>query len=402
MNKWLRIEYRFLGRVKVSGAWCYAIIILQPDLELHIFLPGLYRIDRDEEIPEFIEGQLEDWHIRISEGAIAVSSRHHDFDSLNEKIQFNEKEKDIFPQNYYKKLWTEIIFLPKTCAFVKIGSTNIPDEWGLTFYPKKNNNVLFHFFKNNRNPRGLPNVFSTVDRSLYFNNIKQWSFDDIQKYLKLFTSILVFFTGSPISYELLVGRYEKEVSFVQLKNVSNPNAYICAGPYSTCVKLKEESLLTFSTEFVKKVEELYNNPNREKTLILLSYFRILYTTIYDEAKLAFSFQLMESLAKYKNLKFKTKTFDEYIKKALDAIKTEESFDVNPDYIKRIAKKYRNEVFHGSFFEIMTEIDHLVNTLPEGYKRDLPVLLQAIAAMIGVNFILEIDFNQMIAIKREMY
>jgi len=403
MNMWLRKEHRFLGRVMISGGWSPAIILLQPDLELHIFMPGLYRIDIDNEVPKLIEGQLDVWDLRIGDGAISVSSRQDDFNSLNEKIQLHEKEKDVFTQNYYKKIWTEIIFLPKTCTFIKIGSINISDEWGITFYPEKNNNILFRFFTNNRNPRGLPNVFSTVDRSLYFRNIKQWSFDDIQKYLNLLTSCLLFFTGSPISSELLVGRYEKEVIFVQFKNISNPNAYICPSPYNACVELKEKSLLTFPTKFIEKVEELYDDPDREKTLILLSYFKILYTAIYDEAKIAFSFQLMESLANYKKIKFKRSTkFDEYIGKALDAIKTEGPFVVDPTYVKEIARKYRNEVFHGNYFETMPKIDHLISILPEGYKRDLPVLLQAIVAMIGVNFILEIDFKQMIAIKRKMY
>lgn len=195
----------------------------------------------------------------------------------------------------------------------------------------------------------------------------------------------------------------REILYVQVKNVSNPNAYLCPSRYNGRIEIKESFLSTFPSKFVRRIEELFSDKNHEKVVTLLSYFKILYMALYDEAKIAFSFQVMESLAKYKKMKFKrSTTFDEYIRKALDAIKIEDAFDVDPADVKQIARKYRNEVFHGNFFETMTEIEHLINTLPEGYKRDLPILLQAVAAMIGVNFIFGIDFNQMIALKRDTY
>jgi hypothetical protein len=53
------------------------------------------------------------------------------------------------------------------------------------------------------------------------------------------------------------------------------------------------------------------------------------------------------------------------------------------------------------FDEMTGIDKIVATLPEGFQDDLPELFQAIVSLIGANFILGIDFNQMIAIKRKL-
>lgn len=396
---WLRKNHRFLGRVTIGRGWYSAIVLLQPDLKLRIFLP----FDLiDKEVPDLIEGLIEQWNIKISDGAISISYRYYDFDSLNKEIQINEEEKRIF-QNYHKKTWTEIIVLPKTCTFMRMAArTDIPDEWGITFYPGRNNTILFHFFSHDRNPRALPNTFSFIDESLYFINDIRWALDDLRKRIKLLTSCSSFFTGSPISYELLVGRHEKEVLVIHIKNEANPSAFICPSQENARIELKEKSLSAFSSDLIKKVEELYSNPERDKILILLTYFKLLYMAPYDEAKIAFSFQLMESLANYKKIKFKTSAkFDEYIGKALNAIKLEESFEANPASIKQIARKYRNEVFHGNFFETMTEIDHLIDTLPPGYKRDLPVLFQAIATMIGVNFILGIDFNQMVAIKRKM-
>lgn len=437
INKWLREEHRFLGRIIISKGWCPAVVQLQPDIELHIFLPGLYDINNDIEIPRLIEGRLEEWDIRISDGAISVSYQHHDFDSLNEKLLFNEKEKNIFHKNCYKQIWTEITFLPKTCTFARNGSsTNIPDEWGISFYPERNNSILFHLFSNNRNPPNLPNLFNTVDNSLYFSNDEQWTIISIQKRLKLLTSCLSFFAGAPISYEVLVGRCKKEVLFVQIKNESNPNAYICPSRYNCRIDIKGNSMSTFSSELIKKVEVLYNTSNIDKLMVLLNYFKNLHMAFYDDVKIAFSFQLMESLAKYKGIRFgktyknelikkvlrklskemcstcngllekeiKTEEddFRKYIEKALDVLKTDNQLKINPDMIKKIARKYRNEIFHGNFFDSMTKIDNLINTLPQGYRDDLPVVLQAIVSIIGVNVILGIDFNQMIALKRKMH
>jgi len=406
-KEWLRKGLGFIGRVTIGGGWIRAPIFLQPNLDLHIFLPGLYTVGRNEHIPEFIEGQIEDWNIKVIDGATSVSYSHGDLNSLNKSVlmSIDKEAKNLFLKEHRKKkIWTEITFSPKTILFEKDDlPANIPDEWGLTFYPSKNNNILFHFFKDNRNPRGLPrrfpNIFTTVDRSVYFSNFEQWTFEALHIRLKLLTSSLSFFTGAPVTYELLVGRFKREILYVLVKNISNPNAYLCPSWYNGRIEIKGSFLSTFPSKFIRSIEELFKNKKGEKVSTLLSYFGMLYMALYDEAKIAFSFQVMESLAKYKKMKFKrSTTFDEYIGKALDAIKIEEAFDVNPADVKQIARKYRNEVFHGNFFEAMTEIDHLVNTLPEGYKRDLPILLQAVAAMIGVNFIFGIDFNQMIALK----
>jgi len=104
----------------------------------------------------------------------------------------------------------------------------------------------------------------------------------------------------------------------------------------------------------------------------------------------------------KEIKTEEDDFRKYIEKALDVLKTDNQLKINPDMIKKIARKYRNEIFHGNFFDSMTKIDNLINTLPQGYRDDLPVVLQAIVSIIGVNVILGIDFNQMIALKRKMH
>lgn len=437
-KEWLRKGHAFVGRVTIGGGWMRAPIFLQPNLNLHIFLPGFYSIDQDEHIPEFIEGQIEDWNFKVIDGATTVSYSHGDLNSLNKLVLMliDEQDTNLFPEENRKKLWTEIKFSPKSVLFEKGLPNRVPDEWGLTFYPSKNKRVLFHFFKDSRNPRGLPrrlpNIFTTVDSSAYFSNIEQWTFDALRKRLRLLTSALSFFTGSPVTYELLVGRLQREVVYVQIKNISNPNAYLCPSRHNSRVEIKESFLSTFPSKFVRRIEELFNDQNHEKVVTLLSYFRTLYMALYDEAKIAFSFQLMESLAKYKGIKFgetyknqiikklskkvsknmcstcngllkeeiKTEKddFNEYIDKALNVLKTNDRFLVNPDVMKNIARKYRNELFHGGFFEKMTEVENFVKTLPEGYQRDLPILFQALAAIIGVNFVLEIDFDQMIALK----
>jgi len=85
-KEWLRKSYAFIGRVTIGGGWMRAPIFLQQNLDLHIFLPGSYSIGRDEHRPEFIEGQLEDWNIKIIDGATSVSYSHSSFNSLNKLV----------------------------------------------------------------------------------------------------------------------------------------------------------------------------------------------------------------------------------------------------------------------------------------------------------------------------
>ena len=440
----LRKGHAFIGRVTIGGGWERTPIYLQPNLDLHIFLPGLYSTGNDKNIPKSIEGRIEDWNIRIDDGAVSVSSRHDNLYSLIEPLtkQLDKEEKKLFPEDDGKKIWTEITFSPKTVLFEKSNSpANVPDEWSLTFYPPKNNSTLRHFFGGNRNPRGLPNIFTAVDSSVYFSNVAQWTLDALRKRLKLLTSSLSLFTGAPVTYELIVGRFEREVVYVCVKNISNPNSYICPSQHNCRVEIKGE-LLTFPSKFIERIELLFNNHDAEKVVILLSYFRMLYMALYDEAKIAFSFQLMESLAKYRDIKFggtykndiikklsiklsgsmcptcnsllqaeikteikkkgddftEEENFNKYIDKALNVIKTDDQFLVDSEGMKEIARTYRNEIFHGSFFESMSEVKDLVKTLPEGYQSDLPIVFQALASIIGANFVLGIDFDQMIVLK----
>jgi hypothetical protein len=434
-KEWLRKSYAFIGRVTIGGGWMRAPIFLQQNLDLHIFLPGSYSVGRDEHRPEFIEGQIENWNIKIINGATSVSYSHSSFNSLNKLVlmAINKEAKNLFPKDHQEKIWSEITFSPKTVFFEKIDlPSNIPDEWGLTFYPPKNNRILFHFFNNNRHPRGFSNIFTTADSSVYFSNTKQWTFDAFYKRLKLLTSSLSFFTGAPVTYELLVGRFKRDILYVQIKNISNPNAYLCPSKYNGRIEIKQSSLSTFPSKFVRRIEELFNDHKHEKVVTLLSYFRMLYMALYDEAKIAFSFQVMESLAKYKGIEFgetyknkiikglskevskkmcpacnsllraeikpKKDDFIQYIDKALNVLKADNQFSFNSDIIKSIALKYRNEIFHGGFFEGMSKVENLVKTMPEGYQRDLPILFQALAASIGVNFLLGIDFDQIRALK----
>lgn len=428
----LRNDYRFVGRVKISGEWISAPILLQKNFALCICLPDIYRINRGNEIPELIEGHIEGWDIQINDGVSAPSIWRSTFHQVMEKNQFTANETNFISTENRQNLWTEITVFPETCTFIKNSVVNeIPDKWGITFYPDNINKSLFDLFDRNRNPRKPPDILTSVDSSLYFDNIMQWSLAAIRQRLKLITSCLSLFAGAPVTYQLLIGRFGKEILCFQIKNVANPNAYVCPSHSNGCAGIKKEWLAKFSFEFINTVDDIFKHDKQEKILILLSYFYMLYTPLYDEAKIAFSYQLMESLAKHNKIKFgssykskiakelsekvcpscrsllkqkikmESDNFVGYIGKALKVIAVDKDFKAQPGTIKKIAEKYRHHVFHGSFFDDMTEIDEIVATLPEGFQDDLPELFQAIVSLIGANFILGVDFNQMIAIKRKL-
>lgn len=428
----LKNDYKFKGRVKISGKWIFAPILLQKNFHLRVCLPDVYRVDKGNEIPEFIEGQIKDWNIQINDSVLSVSSWHSTFYEVMEKNQFSAGETDFISEEDRRKVWSEITVFPEICTFIKEDHTNeIPDKWGLTFYPDRVNNSLFKLFDRNRNPRKPPDILTSVDVSHYFDNIRRWSLTDIRQRLKLITSCLSLFAGAPVTYQLLVGRYDKEILCFQIKNVANPNAYICPGHFNGCADIKEEYLDKFPSKFINTIDDIFKKDKQQEISILLSYFDMLYTSLYHEAKIAFSYQLMESSARYKGIKFGssyrskiTKNLskklcpscraiidseskmesDEFIGligKALKVVKIDKDFKAQPSAIKKVAMSYRNHVFHGSFFESMSKIDKIVNSFPEGYRVDLPELFQAIISVIGANLILGIDFKDMKAIKREI-
>jgi len=433
----LHKEYKFHGQVTTTENRHKALIVLKTDLSLQIFLPiddTLLKINI--EMLKGVEGQLQDWEIKTDE---PKSIERKEFNLPNKESELYFEKEDTFVEDNYNKPWYEITYFPNIMYFYKKGSTiTIPDEWGISFYSEKNNTTLFKFFDNSsRNPRRMPTIFSKTDRSLYFSNKKQWTLSSIQERLEIITSCLSLFTGAPLSYEILIGRYNKEVLYMQFKTIGNTNAFICPSQFNGHAYITENFTATFASDFTKKIEDIFNSPEREKILILLSYYKILFMAFYDEAKIAFCFQLMEALARYKGIKIKnslknsimkdldeklskklcrscyslikqelkpeTDDFDDYIEKALDAINLDldAPFTISPSEVKEIAKAYRNQVFHGNFFEDMGEIDNIINRLPSDHNNDLAVLLQAIVSVIGVNFILGIDFSQLTAIKRKV-
>ena len=435
----LHKEYKFHGQVTTTENRHSALIFLKTDLSLQIFLPILddTLLKITIEMLRGVEGHLQDWELKADE---PKSIKTKEFKLPNKESELYFEKEDTFVEDNYNKPWCEISYFPNIMYFYKKGANiTIPDEWGISFYPEKNNTTLFKFFDNSsRNPRRMPTIFSKTDRSLYFSNKGQWSVSSIKERLEIITSCLSLFTGAPLSYEILLGRYEKEVIYMQFKTIDNTNAFICPSKFNGHAYIKENFIATFASDFTKKAEDIFNSPEREKILILLSYYRILFMTLFDEAKIAFSFQLMEALALYKRIKIRnslknsilkdlneklskilcsscyglikqelkpeTDDFDDYIEKALDAINLDldAPFTISPREVKEIAKAYRNQVFHGNFFKDMGEIDNIINRLPPDHKNDLPVLLQAIVSVIGANIILGIDFSQLTAVKRRMY
>lgn len=429
-------KHVLLGRVKLVNRkrWYRAILLIEEDLKVNVIFPSFGSLH--EYTPSAVETKIENWTVKMQGIAGTISQRYDFFDAFKEKLKLNIKEKDIFNKSAYEKLWIKLSFTPKTSAFLKHMNI-VPDEWGITFYPPKNNNSLFRLF-NERiiGTRELPGIFSEEDESLYLKNNQRWTLPSVQERIKLINLMLQLFAGAPLTYRLLIGRKNKEVSCIQINSNINANAYICPSQYNGHASIKKEVIPGFITELTTKIEDIFNSHKKEQSIILLSYFRQLYMAFYDEMKIALCFQIMESLAHYKRIKLKnslknkimkdlsnkfskkmcpscykilrgqlkqeTDDFDKYIGKALNTIDIEKTFVVNPSLIKEIMRNYRNQMLHGNFFENMTETKSIIKDLPKTYKNNLPVLLQAVMSIIGVNFVLDLPFDHLTAVKRKMH
>ena len=143
--------------------------------------------------------------------------------------------------------------------------------------------------------------------------------------------------------------------------------------------------------------------------------------------MAFGFQLMESLAKYKGFtrpvndrktnKLRDKIcancysivesqllrsrideskFDELLTRSIDAFnKTAllaNNFTFAPEEIKELSPLYMNQLFHGDYFDVMNELQKALDKVPDDFRRDLPIVLQAIMSILSANVIFGIDFS----------
>lgn len=429
-------EFGFVGKVFFEDTCINAIVNINQDLGMEVFFSD-FTVFSERRIPPRIEGEIAGWTVLAQRCLRITHGGYKDFKALLEELTLSTDQTEHISASDRAKPWWHITIRMESVDFTKIDfKDHAPDEWGVNFYPDEANRALFGLLhEGSRDCRELPRIFADVDSSSYFKNRKVWSVAAMLDRIRLITSALTIFAGSPLSYTSLIGRCAGEVAFVRANWISNPNSFVCPGNYNGHVYINDSALDEFKTTFTSIIDRAHNDPDRVKIGIIFSYFEELYTALHEETRLAFSFQLMEAIAHYKGINFnnslrndikqklfkkfskelcptclallsselqpETDAFDMYLGQAVDAIGTDDNFRLNPVLVKDLAKRCRNEVFHGNFFEDMTEIDNIVNTLPEGYKRDLAVILQAVVSILGAHFLLGLDFSSLTTLKRKM-
>jgi hypothetical protein len=429
-------EIIFIGKVLFGDTWHKAVVRVRKSFEVDIFITE-FLVRARQEMPTKIEGETEDWIITIQHCHRATYRNSYPFGTLIEDLSLTAYQAEAVSLSDREKDWWQITVHPKAVDFMrKDWGKGVPEEWGIVFYPQATNKALYNLLhEGSRSCRDLPRIFAGVDPSIYFKNRQNWTVASILDRIRLITSTLILFAGPPLSYSSLIGRYDRDVKFIRVNFISNPNSFVCPGPFNGHASIVEGTLEDFKANFTRIIDSIYNDPDREKINIILSYFKELYTALHEETKLAFSFQLMEALAHLKKINIKnplknkikqdllkkfskalcptcyalisselkpeTDDFDQYIESALDVIGIKDNFRLNPTLVKEIVKKYRNEVFHGEFFEDMIEIDQMLTALPQGYREDFSILLQAVASMIGAHFLIGLNFSDLTALKRRM-
>lgn len=431
----LNKEISFAGRAMFGDTWHEAFVRIRTGLDLELFINDS-EIYSNKEMPIKIEGNTEDWTITAYHCLKATYEGFFDFSSLAETLMLSANLVEAVSLDDRDKTWCLITVRAKVIDFMRNGwSEGVPEEWGVAFYPEDMSKALVSLLhEGSRNPYDLPRIFANVDSSLYFKNRQSWSVASMIDRIDLFTSSMTLFSGTPLSYTALIGRDDRDAKFIRVNFISNPKSFICPSVFSGHAYIRDASLEEFKIALQKMIDQIYNDPDKKKIAIILSYYEELFTAVHEETRIAFSFQLMESLAHYRHIPIKnsvknavkedllkklsknlcpsclafvskglqpeTDDFDQFIGKALDVIGTDDNFRLNPVFIKEIAKRYRNEVFHGNFFEDMAKVDEMVAALPESYKNNLTELLQAATAVLGAHFLLGLDFNSLTALKRQ--
>ncbi|OGP11427.1 MAG: hypothetical protein A2Z89_05480 [Deltaproteobacteria bacterium GWA2_43_19] len=264
---------------------------------------------------------------------------------------------------------------------------------------------------------------------------------------ELLTDLLTLFTGEPLAAKLLIGRQNKNAIYVHIDTSFVTGGPKCPSNYTGHAAIRDKTFKPVSSIIMKRTDEIILSQKECRHRTILSYFKALYTQYYREFKIAFCYQLMESLSKLKgsslrnthkknilkeildknakglcstcisiinnvinkNTVAQNSSFDKYIEKAIDVINkaikksgADDSFIFQAEHLLKMAKHYRNEVFHGGYFKNVQKVKKLMEIIPTNYRRDIPVVMQAMVSILGAHIILGIEFNQMMARKRKTH
>jgi hypothetical protein len=191
----------------------------------------------------------------------------------------------------------------------------------------------------------------------------------------------------------------------------------------------------FKHRFVAQIDRIYCGTDKDRARVIYSYFMECYHALHLETRIAFCFQLVEAFSKYKgqrllnsprnsvlknllskysadmcvscceviqsNIKPDNDAFSPYVSKAVDVVCDSNIIKLNPDFLLTIMKNIRNEVFHGDFFTKTSKWDKLMADLPDGYREDIGVVLQATIAAIAAHILLDVEFDELTTVKRKI-
>jgi len=403
MDKWLRAECRFDGAVIVGEVAYPTRVTLKPNLEAELYLP--HAVADMNRLPVSVSGVVKEWIVRLS--------------------KFKSRKRLFTPERVSPQLrqLAKVALGAQRCTFIcKEQDKEIPDEWGISLYPPKNNNTLYHLI--HEGPEFgkpvLPSFVPFDDGCLYFKNRPSWSVSDLEERIDLITGALALFAGVPLTYSLIVGRRNGKVVYMQFNQISNLDEFICPTSYNGHAAVRDKRFKIFSASTViDEISKAPSDPDFKKTRVIFQYLKLLYTTPFRESTIAFSFQLMEALATYKGMTMYDKKksverlegkicqkcydvvwqellpkqvdrskFDGYFDKAVDVINNHtlrsDNYSFDSTLLWELATLYRNYIFHGNLFENEKKIKDKMATLTENYQRDLPIVMQSIVSIIAAN------------------
>lgn len=434
-KRWLSEKIRFIGKVSFDDESHKVFVKIDTDLVLNVFLPDR-RLLLDSKIPRGVEGEVGEWHIRVKDIFHYSYGNPFPFNDLISEFGLTKDEIDALPAKQRKEHWWHLTMLP---GIVEFSNKDImetrPDEFGVALYPEKASKGVYNIIHEG-SPccRRMPRIFAGVDSSLSLKNRQTWTINEFLQRIDLITSSLTLFAGRRVTYSYLIARYNDEEVFVRVKDAHNPKAFVCPANYSGVVVLKPTSVDNFKHSFLKRIDKLYISKVNCKSCIIFHYFEECYHALYLETRIAFCFQLIEALSKLKGLRLSNSprksvleklleehsanmcascrdiikwnirtdnaVFIDYLRSAIDSVFDSDNFRLNPNLLIEIMKTIRNNVFHGDFFTKADNINALIEGLPEGYREDLGEVLQATVAAIAAHILLDIEFDELTAIKRK--
>jgi hypothetical protein len=421
---YLRKPIYFLGLVELVGQTEETFVALLEDLRVVILLPSGNDLSFEH---MKVSGRWKEWDIVVEGQPVTYRHGHDSYSQLGEKYGANFIECPLINANK-DKLWSEFTITLPTCRIIKTDMAEvIPEEFGMLLSPAEHRlrRILPTKFISYR---GLPSFMADVDKCYYVENFERWGLDILVDRVGLLCGAASIINGDILTCQYVVGRNNNNVFCLLFHDLGGRKYLANHDNYQVFLMADPESLSKFSDHIFKHIESISHSNRRQYLEIAVGYYGALHSLYYSEPKVAFCYQICESLANiygkplrqnYKRAlinrltkKHKkrlcancsqilqrecypepTNEFIGEIVSALSVINVNSNYEIANSLLE-YCMHYRNEVFHGDLIKTKERICKLRDEVESFYGNPILLVCKSLVVLLGAHVLLGIEYDDM--------